>query len=174
MNPPSRRQPFQWLVLLVVLALGVSIWSSKDSESTYAGMLEDAAPALQERHVVFIDEADGTLLVVDVDTDRTIRRVPSEEEAFMRALVRAVERDRYAHSVEAGLPITISAREDGDLLLIDETTGLLYHLRAFGPTNLAAFARLLEEAESTDRDPVASSWPNSVALVPSASPARPR
>ena len=68
---------------------------------------------------------------------------------FLRGTMRGLARERKRQGIGAELPFRMIGRADGRLTLEDPGTGRRVDLGSFGPTNAAAFARLM--ARSTQR-----------------------
>jgi putative photosynthetic complex assembly protein len=62
---------------------------------------------------------------------------------FVRATLRGLARDRKRGDLGPEQPFRLSAWTDGGLSLEDRATGRTLDLRAFGPAQVEAFARLL-------------------------------
>jgi putative photosynthetic complex assembly protein len=80
------------------------------------------------REMRFVDRSDGGIDVVD---------------GFARATLRGLVRDRKKLDLGPETPFRLTMWPDGRLVLDDPATGRHVDLRAFGPTNRDAFARLL-------------------------------
>ncbi|GIU66718.1 photosynthetic complex assembly protein PuhC [Candidatus Phycosocius spiralis] len=104
--------------------------------------------AVQELNLLFADQADGRILVHNADTGQLILTIHSGEDAFMRAVMRGLVRDRKARKIGPEIPFKLSHYANKRLIVSDPTTGKEINLNAFGPTNEAAFMRLFEAAKS--------------------------
>lgn len=110
-----------------------------------------AAPevAVSERIVLqFEDGADGSVTVRDVDDGEVLTVLGPGEGGFTRGVLRALVRERRAHEIGKGPPFALTHWEDGKLSLEDLSTGRRIDLGAFGPTQVDAFARLLQASGS--------------------------
>jgi putative photosynthetic complex assembly protein len=65
------------------------------------------------------------------------------EDGFIRATLRGLARERRRGDLGAEAPFRLASWPDGGLSLEDTATGRTLDLRAFGPTQAEAFARLL-------------------------------
>ena len=101
------------------------------------------APATLSRPLTFVDEPDGSIQVTDGASGAVILVLPYAQDGFIRSTVRGLVRERKRRGIGAAIPFALSLHEDGRLILSDPETGRLVDLGAFGPTNAAAFARLL-------------------------------
>lgn len=124
-----------------------------------AGIAPAASPVLlrQAAHVAplktrtlrFIDEADRGVRIEDVGTGRTAGMiVPGQKTGFIRGVMRGLARERRMHGIGGGPPFKLTQWQDGELSLTDTATGRSIELNAFGSTNRASFAALLDGTES--------------------------
>ncbi len=95
-----------------------------------------------ERHLRFTDEADGSVAVWEAST--IVHRVARGEENFIRGSMRSMASSRAQLGLGNEAPFTLAQWPDGRLTLDDPQTGVRIELNAFGQTNRAAYARLLE------------------------------
>jgi putative photosynthetic complex assembly protein len=122
-----------------------------------------SAPAQQAIEVRFEDRAGGDIAMLDATTGRPLGLVPAGGDGFVRGVLRSMFRTRKLESRalsprglsqtdrEAGFRLAREA--DGRLTLSDPRTGRRVDLGSFGPTNAAAFARLLAEAVARKEAP---------------------
>jgi putative photosynthetic complex assembly protein len=96
----------------------------------------------------FSDEADGSVIVRNADTGATLETIVPGEDAFIRAVMRGFVRDRKLRRIGSEVPFNLSLYPNNRLTMSDPTTGKEIDLRAFGPTNEGAFARLLAAPEA--------------------------
>jgi putative photosynthetic complex assembly protein len=103
-----------------------------------------AAPALVDSvRLSFADEPDGSVRVIDAETGATIATLAPGEDAFIRGVMRGFVRTRASHGIEGRPPFLLTRDVAGRVVIADPETGKRIDLRAFGPTNRDAFARLL-------------------------------
>ena len=91
----------------------------------------------------FSDEADGAVLVKNADTSALVLKISPGEDAFIRAVLRSFVRERVALKISNETPFRLYRLVDTRLVIEDPVTKKRINLRAFGPTQQAAFARLL-------------------------------
>lgn len=91
----------------------------------------------------FVDEADGGLSVVNVNTGAEIDRLGEGENGFLRTMLRVIRRDIDRTPAVISMPFRIEAWQDHRVTLTDSATGRRIDLLAFGPTNAAVFIRWL-------------------------------
>ncbi len=100
------------------------------------------AAAVAARELRFEDRPDGGIAVLDATSGALIETVQGEA-GFVRGALRGLARERRRAGIGTLPPFRLVARADGRLTLSDPSTGQRIDLEAFGPTNAAAFARLL-------------------------------
>lgn len=125
------------VILLVVLGTAAA---------RLAGMGAPVLPAgapLAARSLVFLDLADGGVLVRDADSQAEVTRLEPGSNNFIRGTLRALARERRQHEIGPGAAVRLAAWPDGQLTLSDPLTGRMLGLDAFGSTNRESFARLL-------------------------------
>lgn len=109
------------------------------------GLHTPQAPVVAERMLHFADQPDGSISVRDALDGRLIDTVEPGTNGFLRGTLRGLARERKREGAGPEIGFHLTARSDGRLLLQDPATGRLVDLGAFGPTNVAAFARLLAD-----------------------------
>lgn len=141
-------QPFPRAALVgAALLLGLSmlgVWAARTSGVGLTRMPE-AAP-VASRELRFEDRDDGSLAVIDAQSRGPVAVLPPASNGFMRGVLRGLARERRRASVGAEPPFRLTRWADGRLSLEDPATGQRINLEVFGPTNAAAFARLLGDA----------------------------
>jgi len=115
--------------------------------SGVAAVPEPARPAqwaAGARRLTFEDRPDGTLRVSDALSGRVVADLEPGSGGFVRGMMRAMARHRRLQGVGAEAPFLLSYSDHGRLVLDDPATGQRIAIDAFGPSNLADFAALLE------------------------------
>jgi putative photosynthetic complex assembly protein len=107
-----------------------------------ASRTPDAAP-VAVRELRFEDRTDGSIAVYDPVNNRLLETVSPGTNGFLRGTLRGLARERKRQRISPDQPFRLTARIDGRLTLEDEATGRRVDLESFGPTNLGAFAQLL-------------------------------
>ena len=126
-------------LLCATLALAAHARVTRASEQSQA-----AAPAVVQRaELRFEDRPDGSVAVLDAATSREIHVVPPAEGGFVRGVMRGMFRTRKLESLPAHGLFTLTRFADGALVLEDPQSGRTVDLCSFGPTNEAAFERML-------------------------------
>lgn len=151
MSDPFGDRPFPTWTLwaagsLIGLTLALIVWNNATGadEGPVASV-----PVIESRDLVFVDQADGSVLVKDNGTDEVIEVVAPGADGFLRASLRSLARLRRVEQAALDLPFELTLYADGQLILVDTATEERVNLRAFGPTNAGAFERLLEHTQQT-------------------------
>lgn len=100
--------------------------------------------SVKSRTLRFIDRADGAVVITDVRGATAAVIEPGQKTGFIRGVMRGLARERHSHGIGAGPPFTLTLWRDGELSLVDTATGRAIELTAFGTTNRATFAALLD------------------------------
>ena len=101
----------------------------------------DLSSPVAARDLSFQDAPGGAVRVVSEGA--VIATLPPKTNGFLRSTMRGLVRARHAAGLGAEAPFHLTAWSDGRLTLDDPATGRRLDLEAFGPTNEAAFSRLL-------------------------------
>lgn len=110
---------------------------------------ETGVAPLVSRDLRFLDEADGSVRIVDAATGQIAGIVPAgSKTGFIRGVMRGLARDRHMRGLGDGPPFRLTLWRDGELSLTDPATARAIELTAFGSTNRAAFAALLPAGAS--------------------------
>jgi putative photosynthetic complex assembly protein len=96
------------------------------------------------RDLHFIDQVDGSILVVDANGDQAIDTVQPGTGGFVRASLRGLVRDRRRWGIGQEPPFRLARMADGGIILADPSTGREVNLVAFGQTNMAAFSKWID------------------------------
>lgn len=91
----------------------------------------------------FADRPDGGVAVLDGRTGAVTDEFAPGTNGFVRGALRGLARERKRREIGAEPPFRLTRWADGRVTLDDPTTGRVVDLVAFGPTNAAAFTRLL-------------------------------
>jgi putative photosynthetic complex assembly protein len=151
-SDPFEGRPFPRAVLIgAALLIGFVILAAAMVRVTGVGGTETPLPPVVEsRELVFLEDDAGTTTVKIAGDDGTLAELQSGVDGFVLGVMRGMVRERKAYDVPLDEPYLLSLREGGVLLFEDPLTGRRIDLRAFGPTNTAAFAQLLRIDPITD------------------------
>jgi len=135
-------------LLGLAAVLGFAVCFAAFSATTGIGRVEaqSAAPSnAASRDLYFYDRDDGGVTVADANGGAVIAQFEPATNGFLRSTVRGLVRERKRRELGPETPFRVSMEPDGRLLLSDPATNRTVDLRAFGPTNLDVFARLLPD-----------------------------
>ena len=144
MPEPRSKLPFIGISGMVGIALAAAIvgrLTHVDAPQT--------GTALASRDLVFLDEANGSVLVRNGIDHNTVD-VLTGENGFIRGTLRGLARGRRAEHVGSDAPFRLTSWSDGRLTLTDLSNDRRIELEAFGSENVAVFARLLTMPERHD------------------------
>ncbi len=128
-------------LVAVGLVLAAAIAAAAIGPAVVGGRAEPPPSALlAERTLSFQDRADGAVIVL---ADGNEVAVFEGEQGFLRGTLRGLARVRRGQDIPRTSPFHLAAWADGRLTIDDPATRQRIDLEAFGPTNMAVFARLL-------------------------------
>jgi putative photosynthetic complex assembly protein len=139
---PAQKLPPALLLGIAVLVTGLLVAVLTARLSGFDASAVPSSPIVDTRMLGFRDMPGGVVEVYDWDTEVLLDRIPSGEGSFLRGVVRSLVRQRRGLET-ASAPFQLKLLADQRLILSDPETGEDVDLYAFGPTNLAVFARLL-------------------------------
>ncbi len=144
-------RPFPRGPLFGAIALiGFSIAAVVFGEVTEIGTLRNPTTApLEIRDIVFAEGPGEIVTVTDAHSGAVVRTIPAGQDNFIRGALRGLNRDRLPRQVTPDTPYRLILWDDGRLTLSDTGTGHRVLLDAFGATNAAAFAKLLDNRSPT-------------------------
>jgi putative photosynthetic complex assembly protein len=124
------------VVFAIVSVLAVNLFGSVEPRPPEGLVVETRA-------LNFVDGSDGSVIVRDADSGRTVRVLDPGTNGFVRGMLRGLARERRIAGAGEDAPFELLKLEDGQLRLADPATGHQIALRAFGETNAGVFADLL-------------------------------
>lgn len=110
----------------------------------------EAVQAIMSRDLRFIDGADGSVIVETLGGEQLTAVAAFSENGFIRGVMRGMARERHLRNVGPEAPFRLTLWADQSLTLTDQETGREVELSAFGPTNRAAFAALLQPVAASE------------------------
>lgn len=119
------------------------------------GLKEHPLDLLRDSEVVasrmlrFEDRADGAVVAIDDKTGGVIATAEPGTNGFLRGALRGMMRARKRDGMAYSEPMKLERRADGELVLIDSSTGSVIALNAFGRTNAAVFGTMLTEKQGS-------------------------
>lgn len=168
-DPAARRYPAQghqpdhptvppWALWAAgALILGSLLFAAVASQGGYGAVRLAAPVAVESRLLILESRGDGSVGVYDpaAGERRPIALIAQEDAGFIGGVLRALERDRRAHSVPVrGLsapPYELSRSAEGRLSLFDAETGRRIEIGGFGRTHYETFFTLLR-ASATETE----------------------
>ena len=142
-----RRMALAALGATALLVAGLGTLRLGGYRPTSSGGTPQAVRALR-----FVDRSDGGIDVVDAASARVIDQAHGEQ-GFLRGTLRGLARERRRRQLGSDAPLELQRRADGRLALLDPATAERIDLDAFGPDNVAVFARWLGPAQPTKELP---------------------
>jgi len=129
---------------LALILATVAIASLGRMTNVAARASASAPPApVESLDARFEDASDGSIVVIDARDGHEVTTITPGSENFVRGVLRGMFRSRKLESIGHAAPFKLAREADGRLTLSDPQTGRTVDLDSFGPTNTAAFARLL-------------------------------
>lgn len=129
---------------LVTLTIAGAAFGRLAGQTTAA----PSAAAVETRQLRFADRADGAVVVTESDGDLVSVVAPGTN-GFLRGVVRGLAQERLRRDVGDETPFELTRWSDGRLSLTDPVTDRHVYLEAFGPSNVAPFAALLDAGDTT-------------------------
>jgi putative photosynthetic complex assembly protein len=127
------------LLLAVLVTVAWARWSGIGAPQTAE------STAVAQRSFQFEDRGDGSIVVIDAASGRTVDTLAPGTNGFLRSTMRGLARERRQRGIGAAEPFWIRAHQDGRITLDDPLTRRHIDLAAFGAANASAFARLLHQ-----------------------------
>lgn len=104
-----------------------------------------AEPLSDSLSLLFRDAEDGSVLALDAQTSRLLRRYAPGSGGFTRGMLRGLSRQRGARGLDLAEPYVLGRRADGRLVLRDPMLEVDIVLDAFGTSNRSVFEALITE-----------------------------
>lgn len=151
MSDPFGDRPLPRAALIGAAALvGVAIASALVARlGDIGGTRLALTTPVEVRELRFADRDDGAVVVIDGPTGIVTDAFAPGTNGFVRGALRGLARERKRQDIGAEPPFRLARWTDGRVTLSDPTTGRVVDLVAFGPTNAAAFTRLLTAQRGT-------------------------
>jgi putative photosynthetic complex assembly protein len=151
MSSSGQARPFPRGPLIGAAALvGLAMASATLARVSGIGATQmPPATPVAGRDLRFEDRADGAVTIYAARTATVVDVLPPGSNGFVRGVLRGLARARKREHLGADIPIRLTRWSDGRLSVEDPSTGEAITLEAFGTTNVAAFARLLNLQEAT-------------------------
>ena len=134
--------------LVVLTLLGVA-WQQRVVNPSAEPVA--AAALVSERFLQFVDQADGSVVVVGMPDARELDVIGQGEGNFLRGTLRGLVRERRLNDASMEIGFAVRRYADGAIVISDLATGRDIDLRAFGPINANEFVRYLPDATDPGR-----------------------
>jgi len=134
-----------WLRSGVLAMLLVAFVYALFGTSDDTPQVTERGEAVASRELRFEDESDGTITVRDAANGEALERLAVGEDGFVRSVMRGLVRERRAQGLGPEVPFRLTTWTSGFVSLEDPATGRTIELTAFGPDNVAAFVRLVDD-----------------------------
>lgn len=134
--------------VIIALSIGAAALGRYNAVQHPPPSTEIQEPVAEFVDLTFFDQDDGSVVVKNANTSDLVLRLKPGEDAFIRAVIRGFVRDRSARKLGKEVPFRLYRLVDTRLVVEDMATKRRVNLRAFGPTQQAAFARLLPSPKS--------------------------
>jgi putative photosynthetic complex assembly protein len=115
----------------------------------FGAFAERQSAIIAERQLLFTDESNGGIRVVDATTKRLAASLEPGTNGFLRGALRALTRGRTSSGIGQAVPFRLVRYADGRLVLIDPTTNRSVTVTSFGSTQVESFDRLLRPMPSS-------------------------
>jgi putative photosynthetic complex assembly protein len=129
--------------VIIVLAIGAAAIGRYNTTHNAPQTAAIQEPVQSYVDLRFFDETDGSVIVKNATNGSQILKILPGEDAFIRAVLRGFVRERTARKLSHDIPFRLYRLVDTRLVIEDRATNKRINLRAFGPTQQAAFARLM-------------------------------
>lgn len=101
------------------------------------------APIVQSVDIIITGDRNGLYEVSD-SNGNLITTSAEHLNGFIGVMGRSIEHERHIRSIIGNPPIQVVRRENGNVAVLDEATGMSVELIGYGKDNVAAFAKLLD------------------------------
>jgi putative photosynthetic complex assembly protein len=101
-------------------------------------------PAIASASLRFADLPDGGVRAVDA-AGRTLAIIPARDDGFLRMTLHLLVETRVRAGADPQAPFTLTEHAGGHFVLTDPESRESIELEAFGPSNVAEFAALLQD-----------------------------
>jgi len=126
---------------LMIAAVGLVAYA-KITDKPLVAVVQQA-PVVQSLDVVITGDKSGIYTVASPD-GTLLARSSDDMAGFLGVMGRVIDRERRVHGVTGTPPLQIVRRDNGNVAILDPTTGMATELIGYGADNVAAFAKLLD------------------------------
>ncbi|MEM7781061.1 MAG: photosynthetic complex assembly protein PuhC [Pseudomonadota bacterium] len=132
------------ILLSLALATSVTLGFFERQAIPSEARAASGAQVVESRSLLFFDEADGTVRIEDAFSGDVIDSYGPGTGGFVRSSVRSLVHKRRINGIGRETPFELIGWDNGDLTLMDSTTGQAVELASFGTGNRATFAAMLK------------------------------
>jgi putative photosynthetic complex assembly protein len=136
--PPFMARAMFALMALVVALVAFSTLTGREKVAQVA-----PSPVVQSLDIIMIGDRAGTYRVTDLD-GQVLAYSSDHMDGFLGVIGRVTDRARNLRNVPLDTPMQVVRRENGNIAILDESTGMATELIGYGADNVASFARLLD------------------------------
>ncbi len=138
-------QPLSRPLIVIALLLGVMVAIGLAARLGAPDGQPPAATAVRTADLLMQDHDDGSITVTQAGTGAVVETVPPATNGFLRVVLAGLVRERRREDMGSpARPFRLTRWSDGRLTIDDTATGRLIELNAFGQSNQAAFATMLD------------------------------
>lgn len=135
------RRLVQLMFALMLGTLGLVTYAQVAALPDVGVLVE--APIVQQREVTLTGARNGVYAVTDA-LGSVIASSADEKAGFIGIVGLVVNRQRLLQNQPADAPVLIARRDNGNIAVIDDSTGMRLELIGYGADNIAAIAALLD------------------------------
>ena len=126
---------------LMIAAVGLVAYAKITDKPLVAVVAQ--TPVAQSLDVIITGDKSGIYTVTSLD-GALLARSSDELAGFLGVMGRVIDRERLVAGVMGTPPLQIVQRQNGNVAILDPSTGMTTELIGYGRDNLAAFAKLLD------------------------------
>jgi putative photosynthetic complex assembly protein len=126
---------------LMIAAVGLVAYA-KITDTPLVAVVQQA-PVAQSLDVIITGDKSGIYTVTSLD-GTLLARSSDELAGLLGVMGRVIDRERLVAGVAGTPPLQIVRRENGNVAILDPSTGMATELIGYGRDNVAAFAKLLD------------------------------
>jgi len=135
------RRLVQAMFALMLGVLGIVTYGQLTDHPNVGVLVE--APIVQQREVILTGSRNGVYTVTDT-AGMVLRRSSDEKAGFIGIIGLVINRERNLRDQPTDAPVLIARRDNGNIAVIDDSTGMRLDLIGYGADNVAAVAALLD------------------------------
>lgn len=126
---------------LMIAAVGL-VGYAKITDKPLVAMVQQT-PIAQSVDVIITGDKSGIYTVTSLD-GTLLARSSDDMAGFLGVIGRVIDRERRVNAVSGTPPVQVVRRDNGNIAILDASTGMATELIGYGRDNVAAFAKLLD------------------------------